>query len=337
MGHRLAPPRSPRYMVTLPVRYQALPEEGRVSRTGAGQTRDLSETGACLDLPDPFALGTSLSLGLPVEPDSLTVQAAVVWVEKARVPSTGTRHGVSFPHITPDQRQGLQALLRRHRAVRSRVALVPPLPVQSRPPMPLRLVDLSPSGACLEHPCRLHPGSSCVLEFPPALGPLTLTAQVVRSNVVGVELGPEETRRPRYESGVAFVRVTPDQRAALAQVLEHLAAGETETGVEGVSPEPLVGRVLKGRYRLVRKLATGRTGTLYLARETGTARRVAMKVLDAKYAQDDKGAQGFRQLMLALAALSKRHRNLVRVYDCDWTEDGRLCIAMEYLEGRPLS
>ncbi len=337
MDHRLAAPRSPRYMVALPVRYQALPEEGRVSRTGSGQTRDLSETGACLDLPDPFALGASLSLALHVESDSLTVQAAVVWVEQVGLPSAGTRHGVSFPQISPEQRQGLQALLRRNRAVRSRVVMVPPLPVRSRAGMQLRLLDLSLSGACIEHLTRLQPGASCVLEFPPALGPFTLSAQVVRSLVVGVELGPEETRRLRYESGVAFVQVTPDQRAALAQVLEHLAAGETETGVEEASSAPLVGRVLKGRYRLVRKLAIGHAGVVYFAREVGRENRLAVKVLDAKYAQDDKGAQGFRQLMLAVAALSKRHRNLVRVYDCDWTEDGRVFIAMEYLEGRPLS
>jgi serine/threonine protein kinase len=103
------------------------------------------------------------------------------------------------------------------------------------------------------------------------------------------------------------------------------------------SPEPLGDRVLGGRYRLVRKLATAHTGVVYFAREIGTENRLAVKVLHAKYAQDDKGVQGFRRLMLALAGLSKRHRHLVRVYDCDRTEDGRLFIAMEYLEGRPLS
>ncbi len=102
-------------------------------------------------------------------------------------------------------------------------------------------------------------------------------------------------------------------------------------------PEPLGGRVLKGRYRLVRKLATGHTGAVYLAREIGTENSLAVKVLHVKYPKDDKGAQGFRRLMLALATLSKRHRHLVRVYDCDWAEDGRLFIAMEYLEGTPLS
>ena len=337
MGHRLAPPRSPRYVVTLPVRYETLPEEGRVSRTGSGQTRDLSETGACLELPDCFALGAFLSLGLSVESDSLTVQAAVVWVEQVGLPSAGTCHGVTFPQITPEQQQGLQALLRRNRAVRSRVAMVPPLPVQSRAATQLRLLDLSLSGACIEHLSRLQPGSYCVLEFPPTLGPFTLTAHVVRSVVVGVEQGPGETRTLRYESGVAFVRVTLDQQAALAHVLEHLPAGEAEKGVDEASPDPLVGQVLRGRYRVLRKLATGRTGEVYLAEEKGTASRVAVKVLHTEYAQDEQRAEEFRRLMRTVAALSKWHRNIVRVYDCDRAEDGRLFITMEYLEGRPLS
>ncbi len=235
MVHRVAPSRCPRYWVTVPVRYQALPVEGWVSRTGSGQTRDLSETGACLELPDPLALGTFLIMVLHVEPDRLTVQATVVWVERARLPGAGTLHGVTFPQITPDQRQGLQALLRRNRAVRSRAAMVPPLPVHARAPMQLRLLDLSLSGACIEHFACLRPGSSCVLEFPPALGPLALTAQVVRSVVVGVEQGPREARRLRYESGVAFVNVTPDQRAALAHLLGRLSSGEVG---EGVVPVP---------------------------------------------------------------------------------------------------
>jgi len=112
--------------------------------------------------------------------------------------------------------------------------------------------------------------------------------------------------------------------------------GETTLKRGEASPEPLGGRVLKGRYRLVRKLATGHLGVVYLAREIGTEARVAVKVLHAKYAQDDKGVKGFRRLMLALAALSKRQRHLVRVYECDRAEDGRLFIAMEYLECRPL-
>ena len=61
---------------------------------------------------------------------------------------------------------------------------------------------------------------------------------------------------------------------------------ETTSRRGEASPEPLGGRVLKGRYRLVRKLATGHLGAVYLAREIGTEARVAVKVL---HAQDDRG------------------------------------------------
>jgi hypothetical protein len=231
MVRRSVRPRSPRYRVTLPVDYHALAQEGRVFRIGAGQTRDLSETGACLELPDRLSLGTALSLVLHMESDRLTVQATVVWVERTRLPAGGTLHGVIFSQITPEQRQGLQALLRRNRAVRSRAAVEPPVPIQTRALMPLRLLDLSLSGACIEHLARLWPGSSCVLDFPPPLGPLALTAQVVRSAVVGVEQGPRDARKLRFESGVAFLNVTPAQQAVLAHFLGRLASDEAGKAV----------------------------------------------------------------------------------------------------------
>ena len=70
-----------------------------------------------------------------------------------------------------------------------------------------------------------------MLEFPPALGLLALTARVVRSVIVGVEQGPRDARKLRYESGIAFVKVTPDQQAALANLLGWLSSGEAEKGV----------------------------------------------------------------------------------------------------------
>ncbi len=102
-------------------------------------------------------------------------------------------------------------------------------------------------------------------------------------------------------------------------------------------PDPLVGRLIRGRYRVIRELATGHTGVVYLAQEEITANRVAVKVLHADYAKDEKFVKELRRLMLAVAALSKTHRNIVRVYDCDQAEDGSLFIAMEQLEGRTLS
>ena len=75
---------------------------------------------------------------------------------------------------------------------------------------------------------------SCVLDFPPVLGSLTPASRVVRSVVVGVERGLRGTRRLRYESGLAFVDVTPPQQAMLMQLLRQLSSREGEEGVETI-------------------------------------------------------------------------------------------------------
>ena len=88
----------------------------------------------------------------------------------------------------------------------------------------IRLIDLSATGARLEHANMLRPGYLCVLEFPHNLAALVLTARVVRTVEVG---GAEQDAVPltsRYESGVVFTRVSPEQQIALEGVLERLAA-----------------------------------------------------------------------------------------------------------------
>jgi serine/threonine protein kinase len=102
------------------------------------------------------------------------------------------------------------------------------------------------------------------------------------------------------------------------------------------NPDPFIDQLIQGRYRIISKLATGCTGTVYLA-QINTGSRVAVKVLQNEYAKDKAYVKEFQQHMLAVAALSEHHSNIVRVFDCAQAEDGRLFIAMEYLEGRLLS
>lgn len=230
MPNRSAPHSSPRYLMFVPVRYEALPQEGRAPKTGSGQTRDVSMTGACLELSDSLAVGTFLSLDLHFEADSLALHATVVWA-RANPPRGGTLHGVSFPQVAPAQRQGFQAFLLRSRPRELRVAMVQSVPVRARPSMKLKLLEIGVGGARVEHLTPLWPGFSCVLEFPPALGALVLATRVVRSVVVGVERGPRETRKLRYESGIAFVNVTPPQQAVLTELLKQLSSGQGEEGV----------------------------------------------------------------------------------------------------------
>jgi serine/threonine-protein kinase len=96
-----------------------------------------------------------------------------------------------------------------------------------------------------------------------------------------------------------------------------------------------VGRVIKGRYRVLSKVGEGGMGTVYLAEQISIARKVALKLLHAEYATDDEFVRRFHQEARLAASLS--HRHVTTVFDFDQGDDGCLFIVMEYLEGRSLS
>jgi len=85
-----------------------------------------------------------------------------------------------------------------------------------------RLLDLSITGARVEHQNLLRPGFVCAIELPPSLSSLSLAVRVVRSIVVGTEKNEAGERPLRYESGLEFVGLTAEQRAGLESILELL-------------------------------------------------------------------------------------------------------------------
>lgn len=102
-------------------------------------------------------------------------------------------------------------------------------------------------------------------------------------------------------------------------------------------PDPMVGQLIRARYRVGAKLAVGQTGTVYVAQQLNTGNKVALKILHGALATTEEAVGRFRQLMTAIRALSRNHRSIVKVHDFDQAEDGRLFVAMEFLAGTPLS
>lgn len=93
----------------------------------------------------------------------------------------------------------------------------------------VRLLDLSPDGARIEHDKPLQPGAPCALILPPALGPVRLPARIMWSHVSGGEQTPAGERALHHQSGLAFLGLTPEQQTALADALTKLQAARGAT------------------------------------------------------------------------------------------------------------
>jgi eukaryotic-like serine/threonine-protein kinase len=94
-----------------------------------------------------------------------------------------------------------------------------------------------------------------------------------------------------------------------------------------------VGSVVDGRYRVLERLGAGGMADVWLAEDMHLQRRVALKVLHRRFAQDREFVERFRREAEAAAGL--QHPNVVAVYDRGEFE-GTYYIAMQYVEGATL-
>ena len=97
--------------------------------------------------------------------------------------------------------------------------------------------------------------------------------------------------------------------------------------------DTLIGTLFDGRYQIQRKLGAGGMANVYLAEDQELGRRVAIKILNERHANDEQFVERFRREAKNAAALS--HPNIVSIYDRGEAE-GTYYIAMEYLDGRSL-
>jgi eukaryotic-like serine/threonine-protein kinase len=95
------------------------------------------------------------------------------------------------------------------------------------------------------------------------------------------------------------------------------------------------GDIVDGRYRVVRRLAEGGMGTVFLAEHMLIKRRVAIKLLHAELAVDHGMVNRF--LNEASAAGTLGHPHIVESTDMGFTRGGIPYIVFEYLEGHLLA
>jgi len=96
-----------------------------------------------------------------------------------------------------------------------------------------------------------------------------------------------------------------------------------------------IGIVLQGTYRIVRPLAEGGCGEIYLAAHTRLPGRFAVKLLHRSLVRDKDALSRFRQEAEITSSL--RHPHIVQVFDFNVTDAGVPYLVMELLEGKLLA
>jgi serine/threonine-protein kinase len=140
--------------------------------------------------------------------------------------------------------------------------------------------------------------------------------------------------------------------AAAPQPVDDLGSGGTMisiadapkiggTALEGLSPasvtavQDLIGTVLLGRYRVIKKLGEGGMGTVYLGEHATIGKKFAVKVLSHEFAHKDDLRERFLQEARAASMISQE--NVVEITDFGDTPDGSVFFIMEFLNGEDLS
>src|SRR5919112_1195402 len=91
--------------------------------------------------------------------------------------------------------------------------------------------------------------------------------------------------------------------------------------------------IVDGRYRAEKRLGSGGMAEVWCAEDDVLGRRVALKLLGSRFAEDDDFRERFKREAQAAAGLA--HPNIVGIFDRgEW--DGTPYIAMEFLDGRTL-
>jgi len=112
---------------------------------------------------------------------------------------------------------------------------------------------------------------------------------------------------------------------------EPVASAPIDEQPRAPGTDPRIGTTLGGRYHVRRLCGEGAMGRVYEAQHIDIGRRVAIKVLHARFHHSADLVERFRRE--ARAASKIGHPNIVDVTDSGTTPDGAFYFVMEYLDG----
>lgn len=134
---------------------------------------------------------------------------------------------------------------------------------------------------------------------------------------------PESSRVLLKDSREASVELATD-------ATQQIVSGTADT-----SNDLLVGRLLRGTYRILATLDEGGMGRLYRAEHQRLRRPVAVKVMARYLSANPEALTRFRREAEIVSQLD--HPHIVQILDFDTTDTGEPYIVMELLSGETLS
>ncbi|HEX5735183.1 MAG TPA: bifunctional serine/threonine-protein kinase/formylglycine-generating enzyme family protein [Blastocatellia bacterium] len=105
--------------------------------------------------------------------------------------------------------------------------------------------------------------------------------------------------------------------------------------VQANSNDPLIGRLLAGRYKVIQKVGEGGMGAVYKAIHNKMDRICAIKTLTGLSSDNEAAVARFNREAKNSSRIDSPHA--ITIYDFGEAENGLLYLAMEFIDGKQLS
>ena len=163
-------------------------------------------------------------------------------------------------------------------------------------------------------------------------------AVMISGSLLGATIGAGVGGALGAALGIASERVS-EERSLRVFEKHRIAALERGLEVRGHFRETaagdMVGSVLGGKYRILRKIGSGGIGVVYAAEHVALGTEVAVKVLRGAAAMDASEIARLRREARVQGSIE--HPNVVRTLDLDELPDGSIYVVMELLRGNSLA
>jgi serine/threonine-protein kinase len=138
---------------------------------------------------------------------------------------------------------------------------------------------------------------------------------------------------PTIPSGT--IPTGPPQPAAGPRPTSARAHASSPASRKSLDHSNMVGEVLDGRYRVVKKLGEGGMSFVYLAHDVGADKRYAIKILSPALSKDTNAMARLRRE--ASLGMRLEHPNVCHIVRLGETEEGLVYVVMPYVDGEILA